>query len=96
MDAFLSALRAELSELQPYRAYASSCSYCRRPGNQARLAYGAEAARVRPGDYEALLERGWVRSGAHLYQPVNERSCCPNLGVRCDAARFAPAAVAVR
>lgn len=80
----------EFSCMQPYREYASACSYCRRPKNKGRVAYGNQVKVLTVPDYEHILERGWIRCGHHVYQPQNARSCCPNLGIRLDAMLFTP------
>ena len=40
--------------------------------------------------YEALLYRGWRRSGIALYQPDNRHSCCPAYTIRLPIASFQP------
>lgn len=55
-----------------------------------RVAYGVHSYRMNVVDYEALLERGYLRSGSHVYQPSNDRSCCPNIPIRLDALAFTP------
>eukprot|EP01138_Halocafeteria_seosinensis_P015133 gb/GECG01015446.1/.p1 GENE.gb/GECG01015446.1/~~gb/GECG01015446.1/.p1 ORF type:complete len:1047 (+),score=114.87 gb/GECG01015446.1/:1-3141(+) len=77
-----------LTELQPHREYQSECAYCKRPGNTDRYAYGSIAERLQPGDYEAFLEGGWMRSGRFLYLPICEKACCPNIPIRLDVTQF--------
>ena len=36
------------------------------------------------------MNRGWLRSGCFLYQPENHRTCCPNLAIRLDVAKYTP------
>ena len=77
--------------LQPWRAGASDCTYCRRPGNKGRVCYSTFTSRLACADYDgAFLERGFMRSGTSLYRPLNAVSCCPNLEVRLDALAFRP------
>lgn len=78
----------QLTELQPHREYQSECAYCKRPGNNDRHAYGSIVERIQPEDYEAFLERGWMRSGRFLYLPISEKACCPNIPIRLDVTRF--------
>lgn len=33
-------------------------------------------------DYQALIDRGWRRSGRYLYKPVMEETCCPQYTIR--------------
>ena len=77
--------------LQPWRAGASDCTYCRRPGNKGRVCYSTFTSRLTCLDYDAdFLERGFMRSGTSLYRPLNEVSCCPNLAIRLHALEFRP------
>ncbi|KAM0857491.1 hypothetical protein ACQ4PT_048458 [Festuca glaucescens] len=39
-------------------------------------------------DYQALLDRGWRRSGSFLYKPEMERTCCPSYTIRLKASDF--------
>lgn len=40
-------------------------------------AIGMEAQKMTVGDYQALLDRGWRRSGTWLYIPSNKKAeCC--------------------
>ena len=41
-------------------------------------------------DYQALIDRGWRRSGVWLYRPTLDDTCCPPYTIRLDARRFAP------
>ena len=41
-----------------------------------------------PGFYEALLNRGWRRSGSLLYKPDQLGSCCPQYTIRLDSKLF--------
>ncbi|KAL6980691.1 arginyltransferase, partial [Sarracenia purpurea var. burkii] len=40
--------------------------------------------------YQALLDRGWRRSGCFLYKPEMERTCCPSYTIRLKASDFTP------
>ena len=81
---------SDLSSVQPWKSYTSECSYCRRPKNDGRAAYGLHAHKLNVIDYENLLELGFIRSGRHVYKPMNDVACCPNLPIRLDALSFAP------
>ena len=39
--------------------------------------------------YQELIDRGWRRSGKHLYRPHNFESCCPAISIRLDTTKFA-------
>lgn len=41
-------------------------------------------------DYQALLDRGWRRSGSFLYKPEMEKTCCPSYTIRLKASDFVP------
>ena len=32
--------------------------------------------------YQALIDRGWRRSGSYCYKPVMDRICCPPYTIR--------------
>lgn len=42
--------------------------------------------------YGVKVNRGWRRSGKHLYLPHNFESCCPAITIRLDVLKFAAAA----
>ena len=77
----------------------SPCGYCQ--GKRSALlgderqdssskSYGILASSISASAYEALLYRGWRRSGQHLYKPDNWNSCCPALSIRLQADLFVP------
>lgn len=41
------------------------------------------APRLRPQDYQAMIDRGWRRSGDYCYKPDMRRTCCPQYTIRC-------------
>ncbi|KAK6121892.1 hypothetical protein DH2020_044366 [Rehmannia glutinosa] len=47
-------------------------------------------------DYQALLDRGWRRSGCFLYKPDMEKTCCPSYTIRLKASDFVPSKEQVR
>jgi arginyl-tRNA--protein-N-Asp/Glu arginylyltransferase len=76
-----------LSVVTPHGGeHASDCGYC--GGEGGRYSYGASTRRLTCADYQALCEAGWRRSGEYVYKPANARTCCPNLTIRLDVARF--------
>ncbi|KAK4489264.1 hypothetical protein RD792_005061 [Penstemon davidsonii] len=46
--------------------------------------------------YQALLDRGWRRSGCYLYKPEMEKTCCPSYTIRLKASEFSPSKEQVR
>jgi arginyl-tRNA--protein-N-Asp/Glu arginylyltransferase len=53
-------------------------------------AYTVLATHLEAQVYEALIERGWRRSGRALYKPDNARSCCPAITIRLAPSAFVP------
>jgi arginyl-tRNA--protein-N-Asp/Glu arginylyltransferase len=43
---------------------------------------------MRPSSYEALMCRGWRRSGTIVYLPDNATTCCPQHSIRLPVANF--------
>ncbi|KAG5557958.1 hypothetical protein RHGRI_008016 [Rhododendron griersonianum] len=67
----------------------SSCGYCRSGGNTS-ISHGLWAQSLTVDHYQALLDRGWRRSGCFLYKPEMERTCCPAYTIRLKASDFCP------
>lgn len=40
--------------------------------------------------YQALIDRGWRRSGCYVYKPTVERTCCPQYTIRLPCLAFLP------
>lgn len=51
--------------------------------------YGLLFEDLSHGTYEDLINRGWRRSGKHLYRPHTFESCCPAISIRLDVLKFA-------
>ena len=49
-----------------------------------------------PSAARLSVDRGWLRSGSFLYQPANDRTCCPNLAIRLDITRYRPSKSQIR
>ncbi|XP_059627990.1 arginyl-tRNA--protein transferase 2-like isoform X2 [Cornus florida] len=67
----------------------SSCGYCK-SGGRTSISHGLWADSLTVDDYQALLDRGWRRSGSFLYKPEMERTCCPSYTIRLKASDFIP------
>uniref|UniRef100_A0A5B7AR46 Putative Acyl-CoA N-acyltransferase n=1 Tax=Davidia involucrata TaxID=16924 RepID=A0A5B7AR46_DAVIN len=65
----------------------SPCGYCR-SGGPTSISQGLWAHSLTVDDYQALLDRGWRRSGSFLYKPEMERTCCPSYTIRLKASDF--------
>ncbi|KAI9489250.1 arginine-tRNA-protein transferase [Zychaea mexicana] len=66
-----------------------SCGYCHSDGDTS-YTYGMWAHALTCADYQALIDRGWRRSGQYLYKPDLSKSCCPQYTIRLDANGFKP------
>ncbi|CAI9273732.1 unnamed protein product [Lactuca saligna] len=67
----------------------SSCGYCK-SGSNTSITHGLWAHSLTVHDYQALLDRGWRRSGCFLYKPEMEKTCCPSYTIRLKATDFVP------
>ncbi|RAL36928.1 unnamed protein product [Cuscuta campestris] len=72
-----------------YGSRNSSCGYCK-SGGPTSASHGLMAIRLSVDDYQALLDRGWRRSGCYLYKPEMESTCCPSYTIRIKADDFVP------
>ncbi|KAJ2352065.1 Arginyl-tRNA--protein transferase 1, partial [Coemansia sp. RSA 2618] len=61
----------------------SRCGYCRTPNGSG--CFGARARHMRCSDYQALIDRGWRRSGSYLYLTDHSTSCCAYYTIRTHA-----------
>ncbi|KZC06967.1 Arginyl-tRNA--protein transferase 1 [Dufourea novaeangliae] len=59
------------------------CGYCNR-----RYISGMDAITMEVEDYQALLDRGWRRSGCYYYKPRMDQTCCPSYPINCEALNF--------
>jgi len=50
--------------------------------------YYASSSNLRVSHYQALVDRGWRRSGHTYYKPDLTRSCCPHYTIRLEAVKF--------
>lgn len=50
--------------------------------------YYATSSNMKVEHYQALVDRGWRRSGHTYYKPDLTRSCCPHYTIRLDADKF--------
>ncbi|KAI9206191.1 arginyl-tRNA--protein transferase 1-like protein [Polychytrium aggregatum] len=67
----------------------SSCGYCH-SGTRSSASCGMWAFSLAPHAYQALIDRGWRRSGQYLYIPDPLMTCCPCYTIRVDVAEFSP------
>ncbi|KAF2154113.1 arginine-tRNA-protein transferase 1 [Myriangium duriaei CBS 260.36] len=76
------------SRLVPYGYQSGDCGYCK--NNETSAAYYAKSSYMTVETYQALVDRGWRRSGDLLYKPDVLRACCPHYTIRLPAASFKP------
>ncbi|PYI35327.1 Arginyl-tRNA-protein transferase [Aspergillus indologenus CBS 114.80] len=77
-----------LSLFRPLGYQRNSCGYCKSDDGSA--SYYTSSVSVRPAHYEALVNRGWRRSGTLYYKQNLQRSCCPHYTMRLEAVDFKP------
>ncbi|XP_051122811.1 arginyl-tRNA--protein transferase 2-like [Andrographis paniculata] len=65
----------------------STCGYCK-SGAYTSISHGLWAESLTVDDYQALLDRGWRRSGCFLYKPDMKKTCCPSYTIRLKASDF--------
>jgi len=76
---------AEKSVVQIYGDNESTCGYCK---SSMHVGFGVIAYRLTVEHYQALIDRGWRRSGTYLYRPNNHGACCEQLVIRSDVFTF--------
>uniref|UniRef100_A0A4X2LMZ3 Arginyl-tRNA--protein transferase 1 n=1 Tax=Vombatus ursinus TaxID=29139 RepID=A0A4X2LMZ3_VOMUR len=64
------------------------CGYCDSPAGKVSSGMWAHSMTVQ--DYQALIDRGWRRSGKYVYKPVMNQTCCPQYTIRCRPLHFQP------
>ena len=77
------------SLVQLHGSHQSSCGYCHST-SPTRRSFGLTARRLRCDDYQAMIDRGWRRSGDYCYRVDNSAACCPNYAIRVDVHDFTP------
>ncbi|KAG7601294.1 Arginyl-tRNA--protein transferase 1 [Arabidopsis thaliana] len=67
----------------------STCGYCKSPARSS-ISHGLSAQTLTVYDYQALIDRGWRRSGTYLYKHEMDKTCCPPYTIRLKASDFVP------
>ncbi|XP_076244333.1 arginyltransferase 1 isoform X2 [Calliopsis andreniformis] len=62
------------------------CGYCKKPDTNFNRGMWAHTLTVQ--DYQALIDRGWRRSGCYCYKPTMDQTCCPMYTIKCEALHF--------
>lgn len=78
----------ELDVLEDFGKHSSHCGYCKRDGKTG-ISHGMWAHSLSAAAYQALLDRGWRRSGRYIYKP-DLHTCCPQYTIRLDSRLFVP------
>mmetsp|Transcript_27328 Transcript_27328/g.49158 ORF Transcript_27328/g.49158 Transcript_27328/m.49158 type:complete len:471 (+) Transcript_27328:1633-3045(+) len=77
-----------MTTIRLYGAHTGShCGYCDSEGS---ASLGIECTKMLVEEYEALISRGWRRSGNYYYKPDLERSCCKLNTIRLNVTDFRP------
>ncbi|KAH8106110.1 arginine-tRNA-protein transferase [Cristinia sonorae] len=81
------------SILSPLNPNGGTCGYCSPPGERSAAKtnlHDAEciAEQLSCQAYQAMIDRGWRRSGTYLYKPDMKRTCCPQYTIRLDSRGF--------
>ncbi|KAI8929916.1 arginine-tRNA-protein transferase [Entophlyctis helioformis] len=66
----------------------SSCGYCHSASKISSKSFGMWAYSLTADIYQALIDRGWRRSGQYLYKPTLSKTCCPAYTIRLDTTAF--------
>lgn len=72
----------------------SRCGYCGKKDSSS--AFGAWMYSLSVDDYEAMVFRGWRRSGHYCYRPDLAASCCPPFVIRLRAEDYRPSSTQKR
>ncbi|XP_031849457.1 arginyltransferase 1 isoform X2 [Nomia melanderi] len=62
------------------------CGYCK--NSDSSFSHGMQAIILEVQDYQALIDRGWRRSGCYCYKPTMDQTCCPTYTIKCEALNF--------
>ncbi|BFZ09834.1 hypothetical protein BsWGS_12873 [Bradybaena similaris] len=62
------------------------CGYC--GSTDTNYSHGMWAHQMNVTDYQALIDRGWRRSGMYCYKPTMNLTCCPQYTIRCHPLEF--------
>jgi arginyl-tRNA---protein transferase len=79
--------RISLSLITDYGPGASTCGYCGSK-QDVNWSHGMQAEFMTVETYQALLDRGWRRSGRWIYKPMHAQTCCQLITIRLDVEKF--------
>lgn len=61
------------------------CGYCESHNG---VSYGMRMDKMTASEYQALIDRGWRRSGTYVYKFDNTKTCCAAYTIRLDSTAF--------
>ncbi|GJR70932.1 acyl-CoA N-acyltransferase [Tanacetum coccineum] len=85
--------RPQLSQKLSRRGLCA-CFPCNIPVSFGLAAIWAQSLTVY--DCQALIDRGWTRTGSSLWKPEMEKTCCPSYTIRLKASDFVPSKAQVQ
>lgn len=80
-----------MSAITIYGRNISSCGYCKSIDGvktETSVSYGVVAEKIEVEHYEAMMLKGWRRSGTYLYKPSLHETCCPAYTIRLENKKF--------
>ncbi|KLO19830.1 hypothetical protein SCHPADRAFT_898403 [Schizopora paradoxa] len=80
----------QLVAIHPEGYSSNSCVYCQKSSSDSSVTVGMYPSRMSCLFYQAIIDRGWVRSGEYCYKPDMRRTCCPQYTIRLDVGEFSP------
>ncbi|KJA29955.1 hypothetical protein HYPSUDRAFT_174975 [Hypholoma sublateritium FD-334 SS-4] len=83
------------SIVSPLSGRSKTCGYCSPQGQRSENETSYDSASLRAyflscSAYQAMIDRGWRRSGTYCYKPDLRVSCCPQYTIRLDAPQYKP------
>ncbi|KAI8847274.1 arginine-tRNA-protein transferase [Chytridium lagenaria] len=62
----------------------------KRTTEKTSTSFGMWAYKLNVRDYQALIDKGWRRSGQYVYKPTISTTCCPAYTIRLHASKYVP------
>ena len=66
----------------------SHCGYCKNTEEETSISYGVISSKMNINHYEAMMLKGWRRSGSYFYKPLMHATCCPPYPIRVKTDKF--------
>ncbi|GKC29141.1 acyl-CoA N-acyltransferase [Tanacetum coccineum] len=87
-------IKSPLKSQKQSRRSLCACFPCNIPVSFGLAAIWAQSLTVY--DCQALIDRGWTRTGSSLWKPEMEKTCCPSYTIRLKATDFVPSKAQVQ